>query len=265
VPGFSPAQGLFLAPSEEYPGGALTLGVGWGCLVTFRDILSATARRWYIPLVVIAAAAGLLALFAGDGGVYATRTVITFTLPQTTSLTPGNGAADRSLIAFAGAVAGEVNNGRPAARYSTDDAPFYGAGIREGVLVALPSAGNQWYSDYSRAEIELQIVGRSEAWVSQRQQELVAAILRTADERQDALAPLAQDRIEVEVVPLTLSIERVAASRTTQVSAAAGMLLAAAIVSCWLAVRVDRRRGRGADHDVVVSSRVGTVSERTAT
>ena len=210
----------------------------------FSDLLAIVRRRWYAPVAVFALAALLFVLFAQDGGTYATRTVITFTLPKTTSLTPGNGVADQNVIAFAGLVAGEVNNGRPVARYSEDAAPSYGAGVREGVLVSIPNAGNQWHNDFSRAEIELEIVGRTQEWVAGRQQDLVAAVLRVARERQAALVARPDDRIEVEVVPLTLGIEHVAASRTQYLMAAAAVGVAAAIVGSWLAVGIDRRARR---------------------
>ena len=114
--------------------------------MTIRRILSAMMRRWYIPLGVLACAALLMVMLARDGGIYTTKTVVAFTLPATTSLSRVNGMSDANIIAFAAAVVRETNNGRAPARYSMDDSPYYGAGIREGELVDLAKSGNQWVS-----------------------------------------------------------------------------------------------------------------------
>src|SRR5690606_300060 len=101
-------------------------------------------RRWYVPLVLLICAALATALMVHDGGTYSTRTVLSFLRPSTTTLSPTNGTNDSNIIAFAAAVTAQVNNGRAPARYSMEDAPYYGAGIREGVLVDLADSGNQW-------------------------------------------------------------------------------------------------------------------------
>lgn len=215
-----------------------------GRYVTVRDILAAMLRRWYVTVACVTCAVLLCGLFAQDGGVYTTRTVVTFMRPYATSLAPSNGANDYSIIAFAGAVATEVNNGRAPASYSTDDAPYFGAGVREGVLVGLPSEGNQWYESYTRAEIEIQIVGRTYEWVASKQKELVDRVLGVAQTQQAAVGTPEDMYIIVSVVPLTLNISQVVASRTAQIAAGAAMLLAAMIVSAWASTTLDTRRRR---------------------
>ena len=212
--------------------------------MTFREILYAMLRRWYIPIVALACAALATAALASDGGTYSTKTVVTFVRPATTGLSPSNGNTDPSVIAFAGAVVQEINNGRPPARYSTSDAPYYGAGVREGVLVELANSGSQWVSTFSRSDVELRIVGRSAEWVQSQQQDLVERVLAIADTKQAVLAIPSEDRISAIVDPLTMRIEYVSPSRRGQAAAAAAMLTVALIVSAWGSVMLDRRLSR---------------------
>ena len=209
--------------------------------MTFREILSAMLRRWYIPIFVLACAALATAMLAGDGGTYTSKTVVTFVRPASTGLSPSNGNTDPSVIAFAGAVVQEINNGRPPARYSTSDAPFYGAGVREGVLVELANSGSQWVSTFSRSDVELRIVGRSAEWVESQQQNLVDRVLAIAEAKQAVLAIPTEDRIRAIVDPLTMRIEYVSPSRRGQAAAVAAMLTVALIVSAWASVTLDRK------------------------
>lgn len=212
--------------------------------MTFREILSAMLRRWYIPIFVLACAALATAVLASDGGTYTTKTVVTFVRPASTGLSPSNGNTDPSVIAFAGAVVQEINNGRPPARYSTSDAPYYGAGVREGVLVELANSGSQWVSTFSRSDVELRIVGRSAEWVESQQQDLVDRVLATAEAEQAVLAIPTEDRIRAIVDPLTMRIEYVSPSRRGQAAAVAAMLSVALIISAWASVTLDRSLAR---------------------
>jgi hypothetical protein len=222
--------------------------------MTVRALLATMLRRWYVPVAVIVLAAILMMVLLRDGGTYTSRTVVSFTYPSKSSLSYGSGSNDVSVIAFAGAVASEINRGRPIARYSDDSAPYYGAGMREGVLVGLTATGNQWATSFPRADIEIQIVGRTREWVLTRQQELVAEVLAAAEEQQSGLAAASTERIAAVVVPLTLNIEHVAAGRTELIAAAGALLAAALLVGAWLAVVLDhavrvrplRRRGHSA-------------------
>jgi hypothetical protein len=212
--------------------------------VTFRDIVVAMVRRWYLPLAVLACAAVVTGLLARDGGTYSTSTVVTFMRSSTTSLSPDNGADDSSLVAYAGAVVNAINNGRPPAPYSMDDAPYYGAGVREGVRVDLADDGNQWVSTFSRADVEIQIVGRSLEQVEAEQQRMIDLVLSFADAEQAVLQIESEDRIEAIVAPLTTQIEYVHPSWGSQLGAAGAMLAVALILGAWGAVTVDSRLAR---------------------
>ncbi|GEP47158.1 hypothetical protein FVP74_03350 [Microbacterium saccharophilum] len=208
--------------------------------MTVRDMIAAIGRRWYVVLVVIVCAGALTLVFAEDGGTYWTRTAVSFTLPQRSTLDAESGLQDASLIAFAGTVATEINEGERPPRYSTLDAPYYGAGVREGVLVALRDVGNQWGSVFPTATLEIQIVGRTHEWVQERQDAILSDVLEAARLQQEIAGTTAADRIEVKVEPLSTEIAFVAASRTSQIAAVLAMSLAALLVSGGAAVTVDR-------------------------
>jgi len=212
--------------------------------MTVRELLFAMLRRWYIPIGLLVCAALFTGFLARDGGIYTTRTVVSFLRPATSSLSPGNGINDSSVIAFAGAVVRETNNGRPPARYSTGEAPYYGAGVREGVLVELANEGSQWVSTFQQSDVEIKIVGRSFDWVKTRQEEVVDTVVGISNAQQAGLITASRDRITATVVPLTTRIDYVSPSRNSQVAAAAAMLAAALIVGAWGSIAFDRRVSR---------------------
>jgi hypothetical protein len=207
--------------------------------MTVRGFTGVILRRWYVLLLVgVLAAVGGFALHR-TAGVYATRTIVSFMFPNKTSLSPNSGIDDASVIAFAGVVAKEVNDGQPPPSYSTDDAPFYGAGVRQGVLVTLLNAGNQWANSYQRAQIELQIVGPTKEWVAQTQSDLLTKITQAAEAEQISMTTKT-GLITTSVVPMTLQIFHVMPSRSGEVGALAALGAAALIVGIWAAVSTDR-------------------------
>ena len=208
--------------------------------MTFRDVLGAVWRRLYVVLAVVVAFAVLYQSLARDGGSYYTHSTVTFTLPLRSTLLPGSGTTDASVIAFAGSVASELNGGRPVLSYSTLDAPYYGAGIREGVVVGLRNDGNQWMSIFPSATIDIRIVGRTKEWVAERQSALLDEVLGIAEGQQVAASTAPEDRITATVGPLSTEISQVSPSRTEQMMALAAMMLAALIVGVSGAIGLDR-------------------------
>jgi len=235
--------------------------------MTIRELLSAMLRRWYIPIGLLAGAALVTAMLASDGGLYTTNTVVSFMRPAETSLSPYNGAQDESVIAFAGVVVQATNNGRTGAtertalRYSMSDAPYYGAGVREGVLVNLSNSGSQWASTFSKSDIEIQIVGRTFDWVKTRQTELVNRVLSISNTEQSALDISSDARITATVAPVTMQIDYVSPSRRVQLAAGGAMLAVALIVGAWGSITVDRLRLRPR---ISAGSRTQASSHRTS-
>lgn len=207
--------------------------------MSFRDLIIILLRRWYVVLLVLMFGAAATYVLVQDDGVYTTRTAITFRYPDATPLERYNGAGDKSVISFASLIALEINDGKPPATYASDSAPYYGAGVRQGVLVGLPNEGNQWIPMYREAQIDIQVVGPSEHWVNTTRNRLVARVLELADRRQRQAGVPAAERIAPTVEPLTLQIGRVSPSRKTQMLGITALFAATCLVGAWSAVTVD--------------------------
>ncbi|MBG6056126.1 hypothetical protein IWX81_002558 [Salinibacterium sp. CAN_S4] len=207
--------------------------------MTVRDIAHASFRRWYVLVLVLAAMAFLALTLYRDGGTFTTRTAVTFTLPATTTLMANNGSNDSSVIAFAGAIASEINRGKPVANYSSADAPYYGAGVREGVLVSLRNEGNQWMAIFPSATIEIQIVGPTREWVEARQQQLLSQIAEVAGAQQSLAVPSSENRITGTVEPTSTRIDEIVPSRSSEIFAFGALALAASILGIGAAVALD--------------------------
>lgn len=214
--------------------------------MTVRDVLGAVTRRFYVVIAIAVAFAALTQALARDGGSYYSNTTVTFTLPMRSTLLPGSGTTDSSVIAFAGAVATEVNGGAPVFSYSTADAPTYGAGVREGVVVGLRNDGNQWMAIFPSATIDIRIVGRTASWVAAQQSAVIEKVLAVTEGQQTATAAAPADQITARVGPLSTEIFHASASRSAQIMAIVAMALASLLVGIPTAVGLDRmlRRGR---------------------
>lgn len=208
--------------------------------MTVREALSAMGRRWYVLLAIAMIFAGLAVLFYRDGGTYSTRTTVTFTLPARSTLLPESGAGDLSIIAFAGTVATAINQGKPVQTFSDANAPYYGAGVREGVMVSMRNGGNQWITNFPSATIDIQIVGRTRGWVQVRQQEALKQILDVTAAQQAATSTRESDRITATVEPLSTDIQHIAPGRSELILAGAALAIAGLLTGCSAAVIVDR-------------------------
>lgn len=207
--------------------------------MTLREVLRAALRRWYVVSAVLLIGAFGAFLLQRDGGTFATRTSVVFTLPGEAPLLPENGATDERVIAFAAGVAQELNGGRPVETYAAADAPSYGAGVREGVWVGLPNYGGQWVQSYGLAQIEVQIVGRTEEGVRSIQTEMLDRVSEIAVARQVESGVSEAERIQTSIIPLTSQIDHISASRSATLLAFAAMGAASLLVGLWLAVRLE--------------------------
>lgn len=210
--------------------------------MTFRSVVFTALRRWYVLLVSLLAVVGYTSILMQDSGLYSTRTVVYFAYiqPNMVSIGPYNGTENEGLIAFAGAVASEINNGRPVSRYAWDDAPLYGAGMRQGVLVGLADTGGQWMTSYNRAEIEIQIVGQSHDWVEETQSSLLSKVFEQAQALQGTNYDDPRRRVTAEVSPLSSTIEHITVSSLEKIAAIAASGTAAIILGVWGALLMDR-------------------------
>ncbi len=232
--------------------------------MALRELLRTLLRRWYVLVVVLVCGAFLIAHFAAEGAVFSTRTAVTFRYAESGELDRYNGTADKSVISFVATIAQEVNGGLPPTTYSSDAAPLYGAGIRQGVQVDVLNEGNQWFPINRKAEIDIQIVGPTHEWVEAKQQSLLGDIARTTQERQEQAGVPVEARIVGNTVPLTLQIIRIAPNRSAQLVAVVGVGVASLLVGGWGAVMLDRmimsRRRRRARRQAAVAEPEGVAA-----
>lgn len=221
----------------------------------FYSTVAAMFKWWYISLFAVLLASGGWFFLAAEGGLFTTSTVVTFSLPSLGAILPESGVEDRSVIAFAGVVANEINEGQPATRYASKDAPLYGVGVRRGVLVGLPDSGGQWTNSYARAEIEIQIVGRTYDEVKDRQATLLDRVF-TISRSQQVNSP-AEERIRAVVLPMTTGIQEITPSTLSRFAALAALLTSALLLggggSVWLERRRLNRIKRPETHSVELS------------
>ncbi len=215
--------------------------------MSFCGLMGVVLRRWYVALATLMCGAAVILVLAQDDGVFTTRTAITFRYPGATALQPYNGFRDKSVVSFASLIARKVNGGEAPATYASDSAPYYGAGIRQGVLVGLPNEGNQWLPMYRDAQIDIQVVGPTAGWVDRTRNELVRRVLTLSEGQQVEAGIPASNRIAVSVDPVTRDILHVVPSRTIHLLGAIGLFAAVCMVGAWAAVMLDsglRRRTR---------------------
>jgi hypothetical protein len=206
--------------------------------MTVAAVFDVVVRRWYVVLAVLLGTGALTAyLLMSANGVYTTRTKVEFLYAYESSLSLEGSLRDDDVIAFAGAIAAEVVPGREAVRYSAADAPYYGAGLREGVLVGLVDYGNQWTPSYGAAAIDIQIVGPTREWVEQRQREALARIEQSPYVLQQPGDPT---DLTPRVDPLSLRIDHIVPSRMEQGAAVIALSAAGLLTAGALAVGVDR-------------------------
>jgi hypothetical protein len=229
--------------------------------MTLREVLGVLGRRWYVLLAAVLVAVGAFFAWHRAGGVWVATPVVTFLSPGSHILMPENGLKDQNIISFASTVAQEINNGHDPESFAADDAPLYGAGLRQGVRVSVPNVGGQWSTSYSDAEIIMQIVSTDKAWVEATQSRLLANVdlIAAAAQRENGIG--ADEQIVTNVMPLSTQVSRVTSGRSTTVEALAALLFAAFLAGGWASVAVDRalarpRRPRAARRESPVAPRL---------
>lgn len=212
--------------------------------MSFRDLGWLLLRRWYVMILALTVAATCAVLLAKDGGIYTSRTLVTFTQPGTTPITRYNGSESWGVITFATTIATLVNGQQTHSQYySRLDAPLYGAGLREASSVSVQDLGSQWVSQVASAVIEVQIVGRTEEWVQQRQGMLLNEIVGLSTSTQAQQGIPRDDRIVATIEPLTRQIAYVGPTLKGKALATSALLAAAMLVGAAVAWLLERRAG----------------------
>ncbi|WP_425956195.1 hypothetical protein [Xylanimonas sp. McL0601] len=208
--------------------------------MTFVDAMLAIWRRWYVLALALAVAGAGFVMLDAHGGLYSSKPIIQFMRPGASILEIYNGLDNEDIIGFAQIVAEAVNNGHPIERYALDEAPLYGAGLRQQVRVGVPNTGGQWGTSYSRAEIAISVVGTSRAWVQDTQRVMITRVLEAARASQDALNAPENDRVSYAILPASTTIEHITSLKSTRAAALAAMMGAGTLVGAWCALTLDR-------------------------
>lgn len=210
------------------------------------DVLSALGRRWYVSAAVLILVVAAFFTWHRVGGVWVATPVITFLRPGAQILEPENGLKDESIIGFASTVATQINQGHAPESFAADDAPLYGAGLRQGIRVSVPNIGGQWSTSYSDAEIIIQVVGTDRAWVESTERSLLRDVDLYAAAAQKEAGTSSKFQIVTSVMPLSTQLSHVVSGKQTTVEALGALLFAGLLVGCWGSISLDealRRRG----------------------
>lgn len=211
--------------------------------MSVSDLVRGLLRRWYLTALVVLVVGAFGGYLFATSGVYTTRTVVSFLLPEAAPLQQ-DGSREEGIIAFAASVAADVDPHTTSVRYASADAMAYGAGVREGTFVSLPDGGGQWSVSYIRADIDIQIVGATHEEVARAQTQMIADVIATADTQQDAIGVPDSSRVVYQVQPLSLAIEHVQPGRSLHALTILALTLVAIIVSMWAVSICDGRARR---------------------
>lgn len=224
--------------------------------MTVVDLLRAIGRRWYVIIAALALGAVAAGVFADAAGVYQVRLRLVL-LPPASATVDANTLRDpgESLVHFAALVEREFRGNSSRARFSSIDAPLFGAGPRSAVSVTLPNAGGQWSTDFRDAVLYVEAVDPSLEQARERMDEAVQQVRQIVQERQDAEGVAEPNRISVLVSDET-SGARYAHGSTMRATGAVLLLAAGAgIAGAVLLDRaMQRRRGRLGGAASVVSA-----------
>lgn len=210
------------------------------------EALTALRRCWYVVVVGLLAtlAVGFQAMHAG--GLYAAQQNVVLIAPATETQPNTLENSSRGLIATAGLIEREIDQGRPLQATVSPDVPLYGQGVREGYSVIVPSTGGQWQVSFASPILSVQAVSSSP--------ESVRAMLAGVRARVDAQLTLMQDadavaqpeRIRTDLAPAVPSIRHITGSRTRALAAVMLLgVLGTAVLAVWLdRVLATRRRRR---------------------
>jgi len=207
--------------------------------MTVWGLLGACRRAWLLVVIGLALTAGVVFAVARDPGVYWAQTNVTFLQPPSTRYPNPLSAGSGSLIATAGLVEREVNNGTAAMATVSASITLVDEGVLDGTMIQLPNSGGQWAYNFARPVLDVQAVASTPNTVRQRMAKLQSSIQTTLDRLQDEAGVDTFDRITLQPSPIEINIRysRGDPHRAAAVSTLLGVGLTIAAV-----VVVERRR-----------------------
>ena len=209
--------------------------------MTSRDLVMLMLRRWYVLVVGGLLALGVTYQATHQAPLFFTQYSIVLLPPQTEVFPNSMEDPHYGLSQMAGLVVSDYNNGERGTLIGSADTTLFGEGLRSGSRVRLPNFGSQWQPIYDKPNIDVQILGASQADVNKQAQEINDRVLSLLKKRQDGLGIVSTMRIGALVSPQGPVVTQVGGSRARGLL---GIALVSVIVSMFAAVQFDRWRRR---------------------
>ena len=214
--------------------------------MTIFSLLATLLRRWYVVVAVLVLTGLIMVHIEQKPSLYWSQVDVVFLIPKSSRYPNSIAVSSSSVVAMAGVVAADVNQGKALPRTASAGASLAGQGIRDGWSVRLPDTGGQWAQDFSRPVLDVQVVGPDPETVQNQLEHQVQRIVRALKLRQSEQGTRSQDFITASSAPAQAVIHE-ERGRRTQALAIVMLLgiwmaaLSAVAVDSYLAARRRRR------------------------
>lgn len=214
--------------------------------MTVVDLVRACLRRWPVILIGFLLTAIALVPVKTTPGVYWATADVVLLAPRTPSTPNSLGVSSASLIALAGVLERQYNNGEEDPATASSQVTLVDQGILNGVSVQLPNSGGQWNAYYNQPVLHVQAAGPTAPDVQTAVTAVVTRLRGMLAQRQADMGVLAQNRVSADVSPRTPEILYDAGARNQAallvIAVGIGTTVAATVVLDHQVAR--RRRSR---------------------
>ncbi|WP_298459532.1 hypothetical protein [uncultured Cellulomonas sp.] len=227
--------------------------------MSLDELIRTAARRWYVVLPALALALLWSGALLRPQPTYHAQMDLVMVLPGAAATDGISDARRESLVAFAGVVEREMNDGAPVTRLSSASASLFGAGVRQGSSVSVPNVGGQWTNSFTRPVLSVEAVDSTPEQVTARLAVAEARVETLVESLQAEQGAAPADRIQVVRVPQEPPVSYVGATKSGLVRAGLALGLLSVGAALLLAVTVDRRIDRRVRSTVDFSGPAGAV------
>lgn len=211
--------------------------------MTFVDLVRACVRRWPVILIGLLFTVVALVPVKTTPGVYWATADVVLLAPRTPSTPNSLGVSSASLIALAGVLERQYNNGQQDPATASSQVTLVDQGILDGASVQLPNAGGQWNAYYNQPVLHVQAAGPTASHVEIAVTAVVTRLRTMLAQRQADMGVLAQNRVSADVSPRNPEILYDAGARNQAallvIGVGIGLTITAAVV---LDQQLTRRR-----------------------
>lgn len=202
---------------------------------------AALLHRWYVVGVGMVLTLAAMVVVHTQPGVYWAQTDVVFLQPQSARYPNSIQASSGGVIAMAGLVAREITGVTTGPSTASANTTLAGEGIRDGYAIRLPDSGGQWSHNFSRAVLDVQVIGSDHDRVAAAVDQLIRRIAAELGRLQDADAVPTRDRITLAPAPDAVQVFHLR-GEPMRAAVAAGLvgLAVTAVAASWL----DRLRRR---------------------